>query len=69
MTKVNKKSKAVKDKTGLQSQIQWCKLKVYTSKHEDFYLVFKNTEWRMEYTLRGRKIFSKEIAKAKNKDQ
>ncbi len=35
MTKVNKKSKAVRDKTGRQSQIQWCKLKVVTSKHED----------------------------------
>jgi hypothetical protein len=31
-TKVNKKSKAVRDKTGWQSQIQWCKLKVITSK-------------------------------------
>ncbi len=42
MTKVNKKSKAVRDKTGQQSQIQWCKLKVDTSKHEDFNLVFTN---------------------------
>jgi hypothetical protein len=41
-TKVNKKSKAVRDKTELQSQIQWCKLKVVTSKHEDFNLVFTN---------------------------
>ena len=41
-TKVNKKSKAVRDKTGGQSQIQWCKLKVVTSKHEDFNLMFTN---------------------------
>ncbi len=39
---VNKKSNAVKDKTGRQSQIQWCKLKVVTSKHEDFNLMFTN---------------------------
>jgi hypothetical protein len=41
-TKVNKKSKAVIDKTGQQSQIQWCKLKVVTSKHEDVNLMFTN---------------------------
>jgi hypothetical protein len=41
-TKVNKNSKAVRDKTGQQSQIQWCKLKVDTNKHEDFNLVFTN---------------------------
>jgi hypothetical protein len=41
-TKVNNKSKAVRDKTGRQSQIQWCKLEVVTSKHEDFNLVFTN---------------------------
>jgi hypothetical protein len=40
--KVNKKSKAVRDKTGRQSQIQWCKLKVVTSKREDFNLMFTN---------------------------
>jgi hypothetical protein len=40
--KVNKKSKAVRDKTGRQSKIQWCKLNVVTSKHEDFYLMFTN---------------------------
>jgi hypothetical protein len=40
--KVNKNSKAVRDKTGRQSQIQWCKLKVDTHKHEDFNLVFTN---------------------------
>jgi hypothetical protein len=42
MTKVNKNSKAVRDKIGWQSQIQWCKLKVDTNKHEDFNLVFTN---------------------------
>ncbi len=41
-TKINKKSKAVRDKTGRQSQIQWCKLKVVTSKHEDCNLMFTN---------------------------
>jgi hypothetical protein len=40
--KVNKKSKAVRDKTGWQSQIQWCNLKVVTSKHEDFNLMLTN---------------------------
>ncbi len=40
--KVNKKSKAVRDKTERQSQIQWCKLKVATNKHEDFNLMFTN---------------------------
>jgi hypothetical protein len=37
-----KNSKAVRDKTGRQSQKQWCKLKVVTSKHEDFNLMFTN---------------------------
>jgi hypothetical protein len=69
MTKVNKKSKAVRDKTGWQSQIQWCKLKVVTSTHEDFNLVITNHRMRMEYTLQGRKISSEETAKAQNKDQ
>jgi hypothetical protein len=41
-TKVNKNSKAVRDKTGRQSQIQWCKLKVVTHKHGDFNLMFTN---------------------------
>jgi hypothetical protein len=40
--KVNKKSKAFRDKTGWQSQIQWCKLKVVPSKHEGFNLIFTN---------------------------
>jgi hypothetical protein len=34
--------KAVRDKTGWQSQILWCKLKIVTNKHEDCSLVFTN---------------------------
>jgi hypothetical protein len=41
-TKVNKNSKAVRYKTGRQSQIKWSKLKVDTNKHEDFNLMFTN---------------------------
>ena len=41
-TKAKKKSKADRGKTGQQSQIQWCKQKVVTSKHEDFNLMFTN---------------------------
>jgi hypothetical protein len=55
--------KAVRDKTGGQSQIQWCKLKVVTSKHEYFNLMFTNH--RKEdgiYPL-------KRDSKAQNKDQ
>ena len=58
MTKVSKNSKVVRDKTGWQSQIQWCKLKVDTNKHEDFNLVFTNHgkedeiyPLRIKYTL------------------
>ncbi len=40
--KSTRTQKAVRDKTGLQFQIQWCKLKVVTNKHEDFNLVFTN---------------------------
>ncbi len=40
--KSTRTQKAVRDKTGWQSQIQWCKLKVVTSKHEDFNLLFTN---------------------------
>ncbi len=62
-TKVNKKSKAVRDKTGWQSQIQWCKLKVVTSKHEDFNLMFTNHGKEDGiYTLKW-------DSKAQNKDQ
>jgi hypothetical protein len=68
-TKVNKKSKAVRDKTGRQSHIQWSKLKVVTNKHEDFISCLQTTEKRIKYTLQGQKRPSKEIAKAQNKDQ
>jgi hypothetical protein len=51
--KVNKNSKAVRDKTGRQSQIQWYKLKVDTNKHEDINLVFTNQGKEDEiYSLR-----------------
>jgi hypothetical protein len=68
--KVNKKSKAVRDKTGGQSQIQWCKLKVVTSKHEDCNLVFINHGKEDGiYPLRTNNTLLKEIAKTQNKDQ
>ncbi len=61
--KVNKNSKAVRDKTERQSQIQWCKLKVVTSKHEDFNLMFTNNGKEDGiYPL-------KRDSKAQNKDQ
>jgi hypothetical protein len=34
--------KSSQRQTGQHSQIQWCKLKVVTSKHEDFNLMFTN---------------------------
>jgi hypothetical protein len=62
-TKVNKKSKAVRDKTGCQSQIQWCKLKVVTSKYEDFNLMLTNHGKEDGiYPL-------KRVSKAQNKNQ
>jgi hypothetical protein len=61
--KVNKNSKAVRDKTGQQSQIQWCKLKLFTSKHEDFDLMFtKNGKEDGIYPL-------KRDSRAQNNDQ
>ena len=63
MTKVNNKSKAVREKTGRQSQIHWGKLKVITSKHEDFNLMFTNHGKEDGiYPL-------KKDSKAQNKDQ
>ncbi len=59
-----KKSKAVRDKAGRQSQIQWCKLKEVTSKHEDFNLMFTNYKPRKG----GWNIPSKRDLKAQNKD-
>ncbi len=51
--KSTRTQKAVRDKTGQQSQILWCKLKVLTSKHEDCNLVFTNHGKEDEkYTLR-----------------
>ncbi len=62
MMKVNTKSKAVRDKTGRQSQILWCK-NVATSKHENFNLVFTNHGTEDEiYPL-------KRDSKAQDKDQ
>jgi hypothetical protein len=62
-TKVIKKSQAVRDKTGWQSQIQWCKLKVVATKHEDFDLMFSNHKKEDGiYPL-------KQDSKAQNKDQ
>jgi hypothetical protein len=61
--KVNKKSKAVRDNTGRQSQIQWCKQKVVSSKHEDFNLMFTN------HGKEDRIYPLKRDSKAQNKDQ
>jgi hypothetical protein len=63
MMKVNKKSKAVREKTGWQSQIQWCKLKVVTSKHENFNLMFTN------HRKEDRIYPLKRDSNAQNKDQ
>ncbi len=52
--KTTRTQKAVRDKTGWQSQILWCNLKVVTSKHEDFNLVFTN------HRKRGRNIPSED---------
>jgi hypothetical protein len=57
------RSKSSQRQNRWQSQIQWCKLKVVTSKHEDFNLMFTNH--RKEdgiYPL-------KRDSKAQNKDQ
>ncbi len=40
--KSTRTQKAVRDKTGQQPQILWCKLKSVTSKHEDCNLMFTN---------------------------
>ncbi len=40
--KSTRTQKAIRDKTGRQSQILWCKLKVVTSNYEDCNLVFIN---------------------------
>jgi hypothetical protein len=66
--KSTRTQKAARDKTGWQSQIYWCKLKVVTNKHEDCNLVFTNHgKENGIYPLRTN--LKKEIAKAQNKDQ
>jgi hypothetical protein len=51
MTKVNKNSKVVRDKTGRQSQIQWCKLKIVTNKKMKILILYLQfVETRVEYT-------------------
>jgi hypothetical protein len=67
--KSTRTQKAVRDKTGRQSQIQWCKLKVVTNKHEDFNLMFTNHGKEDGIYPLGTKIPSKETAKAQQKDQ
>jgi hypothetical protein len=62
MTKVSKKSKAVRDKSD-QSQILWCKPKVFTIKCKDFNLVFTN------HGKEDGNIPSKRDSKAQTKDQ
>jgi hypothetical protein len=60
--------KAVRDKTGWQSQIFWCKIKVITSKHEDCNLVLTNHGKEDGiYPPRTKKTLKKEIAKAQTK--
>jgi hypothetical protein len=49
--KSTKTQKAVRDKTGWQSQILWCKLKVNTIGMKIVILCLQTTEKRMEYTL------------------
>ena len=49
--KSTKTQKAVRDKTGWQSQIQWCKLKLDTKGMKIVILCLQTTERRMEYTL------------------
>ena len=62
-TIVNKQQKQSETKTGWQSKIQWCELKVVTSKHENCNLMFTKP-WK-----RGWNIPSKRDSKAQNKDQ
>jgi hypothetical protein len=66
--KATRTQKVVREKTGWQSQILWCKLKVLTSKHEDCNIVFTNhgKEDGM-YPLRTKNTLWKEIAKTQTK--
>jgi hypothetical protein len=66
--KSTRTQKAVRDKTGWQSQILWCKLKVVTNKHEDCNLVFTNHGKEDGiYPLGTKNTLKKEIAKAQTK--
>jgi hypothetical protein len=60
--KVNKKSKAVRDKTGWQSQIQWCKLKQSPANMKIVSHVYNHGKEDGIYPL-------KRDSKAQNKDQ
>ncbi len=51
MTRVKEEAKAVRDKTGWQSQIRWCKLKVVPANMKIVISCQQTTEKRMEYTL------------------
>ncbi len=63
MTKINKKSKQSETKLDGSLKIQWCKLKVFTSKCEDFNLMLtKHGKKDGMYPL-------KRDSKAQNKDQ
>jgi hypothetical protein len=67
--KSTRTQKAVRDKTGQQFQILWCKLKVVTSKHEDCNLVITNHGKEDGiYPLRE-KYPLKRDSKSTNKDQ
>jgi hypothetical protein len=63
MLVVNKKHKQSETKLDGSPKIQWCELKVVTSKHEDCHLMFTKP-WK-----RGWNIPSKRDSKAQNKDQ
>ena len=69
MTKVNKNSKCSQRQNWMAVSKHWCKLKVFTNKHEDFSLVFTNHRKEDGIYPPRTKIPSKEIAKAQNKNQ
>jgi hypothetical protein len=70
-TKATKNSKSLRDKTGRQCQIQWCKLKIDTNKHEDLNLVFANHRKEDEiYPLRTKYTLKiQRDSKSTNKDK
>ncbi len=63
-TKVNKNSKAVRDKTRRQSQIQWCKLMKSPTNMKNLISCLQTMERRMEYTLWGQKYPLKRDSKS-----